>query len=448
MLALAAGAALTIWAHLFVCIGLDPEGVYAADAIAPYLAIVIGTLAVAPAGPRKARAIGAWIAGILVFLWFVAFATFQARFALPAWPKLVFARLTASMLLEWAAAIIVGCAAGLLAERMRSLARYGTLVILLSVTPLVMAASVRSIPAHEAVSAGVAVDRFPPDPEGTIGRVVTCDFAREPALDIGVYDVDSDDDRPNDDRCAAYYGQPASAVWQRLDAHLRARGRSVRCLLNGGFFGANKDFVGFHIAPIVANGRMPYHAHTLSAKWKDQACTFVYRRPASRFDLISGDIHSSAGVVTALAGLRKLRVHGVSMVLKPGLGGTTLRCSRTSIGWNDKDNKLFILIVREPDGEAGSIRQRDAHVKATGGWDVRQVQEFWEERGVENAILFDGGESTQLVTPEQSVRAANHAAYTLGYWRGRPIRVYVPVLPPAQNTPGVLNYLYVDGPRR
>lgn len=56
---------------------------------------------------------------------------------------------------------------------------------------------------------------------------------------------------------------------------------------------------------------------------------------------------------------------------------------------------------------------------------MRQVQEFWEKNNVPFAVLFDGGESTQLAwrTGQDSYTTsycAWHLSYTVGYLWERP----------------------------
>src|SRR3569833_2828199 len=281
---LAASALLTIWAHLFICAGMDTEGVYAADVIAPYLGLIAAIMLTRKHSPKT----GALVGTAVVFLWFLAFGLFQARFALSTWPRLVFARISLETVGLWTLAIIVGALAGGGEQKMTRW-RGVVYALLLLATPLTMAAYASTIPSHERISPGVTVDRQQPDSEGTIVRVVTCDLGKEPGLSVGLYAADSDDDHALDDHAASYYGQPALTVSRRIAAHLSRGIRRVRCLVNGGFFGADNDFVGFLIAPIVVDGKPRYPSHTLSAKWKDQACGFAYYHTVPHFGLVDGD---------------------------------------------------------------------------------------------------------------------------------------------------------------
>ncbi len=154
----------------------------------------------------------------------------------------------------------------------------------------------------------------------------------------------------------------------------------------------------------------------------------------------------------ALGGVRALIVNGEARALKPGMGGTTLKCSRTSVGWQGA--RFYVLSVRDPDGEAASLRanQREKAGELNvqvGGWDARQVQQFWQSRGVGNAILFDGGESTQLAFRTGAGGVFNsHSSYhftrTPLTIKGKPLRFVLPMLPNFEANGGVLNYFYVS----
>jgi hypothetical protein len=81
------------------------------------------------------------------------------------------------------------------------------------------------------------------------------------------------------------------------------------------------------------------------------------------------------------------------------------------------------------------------------------VQRIWEQIGVPYALLLDGGYSTQMAFRQRSgryrvVRSSCHVSLTLGYWRDRPLRLFVPMLPTAQTHNGVINYLHVEAEPR
>ena len=138
---------------------------------------------------------------------------------------------------------------------------------------------------------------------------------------------------------------------------------------------------------------------------------------------------------TVLGGVRALRVNGKSLGLKPGVGNLKLRTSRTSIGWAQDNSKFYVLSVRDPDGEAGSNAQKAAGFQ-TGGWNIEEVQQFWAKKNIPNAVLFDGGESTQIAYGGKNpiiLRSGTMLGKTVGYLNQRPLRVVFPLLPPAMN---------------
>ena len=70
-----------------------------------------------------------------------------------------------------------------------------------------------------------------------------------------------------------------------------------------------------------------------------------------------------------------------------------------------------------------------------------------------NALLLDGGRidpSWRFIHPGDSfhyLASGYQYSFTLGYLFQRPLRFTLPILPPSEAHRGVLNYLYVDGPK-
>jgi hypothetical protein len=480
LIALAMSLLLTLWAHLAVCCGMHPETLYCVDTAAPLMGVFCGA-AWAGCNARSSRSrlsAGALIAGASIVFWFAAWGFLVARFEPMLWWYEAVCGLTARHVIAWSAALLIGMTGaaigGMIGGRVRSRARHQrwgkrwsswmpvwmlALASMMFLLLFIMQASIilrgeDSSGRNITVSPGMTVICYAPQPDGTQVRLLTFDSQREPGLGIGLYDADSGDAVPWDDRNTTWLGHSIEFVHDKLQNRLARRGRELRCLINGGFFGAQGLWVGHHIAPLVVQGKIRYDTRILQKEWPDQAWVLgiAHRQGRPRFYLRpqkSG--RALKGLETALGGVRPLRLNGHSLLLRPGMGGTGLRCSRTSLGWNADSTRLFVLSVRDPDGEAASGQQRKTGQVETGGWDVRQVQQFWEEQRVPQAVLFDGGESTQLAYADHRGRSlvshsAWHLSRTLGYWRGRPLRIYVPLLPAAANDGGVLNYLYLDGP--
>ena len=153
------------------------------------------------------------------------------------------------------------------------------------------------------------------------------------------------------------------------------------------------------------------------------------------------------GFETALGGVRPLRLAGTSLPLLPGNGNTRLRCARTSFGWDADGARCYLLIVEALDSEPAANYRKTHQLPQTGGFDLPQVQHYWERLGIPNAVIFDGGESTQFA---YRTRHAVHflpsgylTSRTIGYLNHRPIRLFIPLLPPQFNHVGAMNYLYL-----
>ena len=154
-----------------------------------------------------------------------------------------------------------------------------------------------------------------------------------------------------------------------------------------------------------------------------------------------------------LGGVRPLRVDGQSVPLKPGaLGGQPCAVRELpSDGLRTATRFTFSLVLDDADSEGQKQMRRKNDWPQPGGWDVNEVQKFWEQRQVPFAVLFDGGESTQLAfrRPDGGyhyVSSGYQYSFVAGYLFQRPLLLTPPILPPAEAHRGVLNYLYFDGP--
>jgi hypothetical protein len=189
-------------------------------------------------------------------------------------------------------------------------------------------------------------------------------------------------------------------------------GDGIRVLFNASF-GLNSHGNSIHASPIVKNDCVYYNNRLLSMKWPGQVGGFgiKYNMLAPQLQMIGDDkLSSFAKMDFAVGGMRKLRSGGMSVPLERGLGETTLKCSRTSMAWNADSGKLYILIVRAPNNESSNRHQAEQY----GGWDVRQVQEYWEKLGLPNALLCNGGDTTQLVTCDMAGRQSFISSNRIG----------------------------------
>jgi hypothetical protein len=468
--ALVVSILVTLGTSGLICLGLHPLVFEAMDGVSPLLGIFAGAYLTARGNWR----VGLGIAALFIASWLVLWLYLQVRWDVARWLEEGAGTLTPAHFAWWLAALAAGGVGGALSRLPRIIfvavfaVGYALAVFFAVTSPDV---------AHDMASTPNAMDEeeFGPEEDGTLARLHTFHFGPQADLDTGVYDCNSGN--ADSDANTSYLGQDLALLLKQLNGK-EAPKRQVLCLVNGGFFGGSGWSVAHHEEPILQNHVVRYPVDLLRPA--DQAWFLILNRPVamvtdeSRFDMspelpwrsaqmqvpsgptpfsliTTGPLWLSTGAETVLGGVRPLRLAGHSVELKPGAGVTTLKCSRTSIGWNQERTELYVLTVFDPDGELASQLQRRGGGVQTGGWDVRQVQEFWEKREVPYAVLFDGGESTQAAFRRADgsyffVPSGYQYSFTLGYFRERPLRFTLPILPPSEAHRGVLNYFYVTGP--
>jgi hypothetical protein len=453
--ALVAAMGFSLLTSLLICLGLGPELRGFSDGAAPLLGLLVGGyLAAGTCDWKPGARIGVTFVVAWLGFWFYVMGRVYPVF----WITEGLTHLGLAHLGWWIAAVLVGALGGflggvrpLLFSAFLGVLYFGGLIL------AVLLAAMLHGPFLAQAQGGPDVERIGPAADGTSGYFLTFDFQRQKRLNIGVYDCDSDDAKPFDDFNTTYMGQDLAALMRKLEFRAAPAHRQILCVINGGFFGASSLSVAHHEEPMVEEGRALYNVDLLQPK--DQAWFFAVNSPNAvlagrpRFtmfpDLAWGHF---LDYQTVLGGVRPLRFEGQSVALKPGAGVTTLRCSRTSVGWSADGSKFYVLSVFDPDGEMASQWQRKSGGAQTGGWDVAEVQKVWEHKQVPFALLFDGGESTQLAVRRADggftcVPSGYQYSFTLGYLYQRPLRFTPPILPPSEAHRGVLNYLYVDGPQ-
>ena len=442
-LALIAAVVTTGWLSLGICLlGFAPETLMLGDTFAPLSALFLGGWFVGRVcGARSGWKIGA----LAIAFWLVAWLLLLGRFSPSNWWHDGILSLSWTHLWSWTMALFAASAGGWLGARYAAKWIFGatTIVILAALwsAQWLSGASWRDVKSEALIFSREAGD-------GTQIRLLRYDLTK---VKPGVYDADFDDARPFDDRNASWLGQAMPLVWRGIE---RANGGKTLCAVNGGFFGADFPYIARHEAPIVNDGIARYDSRVLENDWTAQNCALAWKTSAkgtqlsliqdADFDQLTPHFDG------VLGGVRALIENGRSLPLKPGMGGTTLKCSRTSVAW--KDGEIYLLSVRDPDGEKASLRA-DKREKAgalnqqSGGWNVRQVQQFWAERHMENAVLFDGGESTQLALRTETGVLMTHSSYhftrTPLVINGKPLRFVLPMLPAFEANGGVLNYFYL-----
>lgn len=440
LFSLIAAVLLTGWLSLGICLfGFAPETLMIGDFWAPLCGLFLGSWTLKRTGWR----VGACAA----LFWLAAWLLLMSRFSPLGWWHDGVGKLSLAHFFSWALAILCAMLGGFLGAHARGKSAF-IAATSLALCGLWGAQWLASSTYRNVKSKALLFSREERD--GTQIRLLSYDSS---AIDAGVYDADFDDARPFDDRNASWLGQALPLVWRRIE---NGNGGKTLCAVNGGFFGAQFPYIARHEAPIVENGVARYDSRVLENDWPAQNCLLGWRRAGGelRFSIIEDAQFTNLAdnFDGALGGVRALIVDGKARELKPGMGGTTLKCSRTAVGWND--DQFFILSVRDPDGEAASLRANKREKAGeknvqVGGWDARQVQRFWESQGVDNAVLFDGGESTQLAfrTNEGGV-FSSHSSYhftrTPLYINGKPLRFVLPMLPNFEANGGVLNYFFVS----
>ena len=276
---------------------------------------------------------------------------------------------------------------------------------------------------REVLSRGVAhwLDRSSPD--GTTLELFEFDFQADPQLRFALYDQDQDDKKPFDNR-AFYWNKGLAPVTQHIAQRVaqQTKGQLV-ALWNGAFFGLEnhkpreKDRA-FHLAPIVLNGRAHYmqsnHRWTVGTRLIKGKTQFQAEHLPSRAQL--ADFNYAMGAAQCLVKDGKpLRLRAYPSANEtpqpPPVPSTPaeaghipildfMKTSRISLGWNGDSSKLWLLFVKEPDGETPSRAAVLGNRVAWGGWRLDDVQRFWMAFGtsenVDTALVTDGGDVAQL----------------------------------------------------
>lgn len=427
--------ALTLWGSFGIAVGLNPESLQTLDALAPLVSLLCVAWWMSRAYGER---VGWSVAFANTGFWLLMHIFVATRF-LPEFWREGLSQLSPSYLFWWSLAIMAALAGARLG------ARFPSKKLALFLLPLALLGACAS----QALTRRDHAVHFEPD--GTSWRLLTFDLK---SVDFGLYDADSDDSQPNDNRNTTWLVQALPRVWSKSP-------NEPLCVVNGGFFGASAPLVGEHEAPLRINGRSLYDVDTLQSDWPLQNATLVWRNEGgvTQPQILRGasfsDLQNFSG---ALGGVRVLLENSHAELLKPGMGGTTLKCCRTSIAWNRRTNQFWVLSVRDPDGEASSVRDNQIEKRTkrrvqVGGWDVAQVQQFWRARGATDAVLFDGGESGQIAYRDEAARwrwvhSSYHISRTPFFWHDKPLRAVLPMLPPTLANGGVLNWFIIKSKTR
>ncbi|BCM94265.1 hypothetical protein IAD21_06168 [Abditibacteriota bacterium] len=425
---------LTLWGSGGIAFGLNPESLQTLDGLVPLVSLFCVSWWM---GRGRAGYMSWGVALVNIGFWVLMHGFVAARFQVEFWRDGL-TQLGFAHLFWWALAMLAARSGAALS------ARFPTKRTAVGLVPVALLA----VSGAQMMTARDRDAHFESD--GTSWRVLEYNLK---SVDFGIYDADSDDVNPNDNRNATWLAQAMPRVWSKITA---LGSDEPLCVVNGGFFGASAPLVGEHEAPIRSGGRSIYDVNALESDWPTQNATLVWKRekgvtrPQILQDVAFTELQQFEG---ALGGVRVLMQDGKREVLEPGMGGTTLKCCRTSVAWNTRTGKFWVLSMRDPDGEASSVSDNQWEKKTgqrvqVGGWDVGQVQDFWVRKGATDAVLFDGGESGQIAYRDKGerwrwVHSSYHLSRTAGFWKARPLRAVLPMLPPHLANGGVLNWFYV-----
>ncbi len=258
---------------------------------------------------------------------------------------------------------------------------------------------------------GVMHWRDKSSPDGTVCELFQFDFAANPKLRLELYDQDEDDAHPFDDQVVFWPRGVGEAT-----RHLNALGRGpVLAAWNGLFFDSARSPAS-HVAPVVLNGKVRENVGLI--RWSFGVRYDAQGRP--RFEAL----HEPSKL--ALAQTYTYAAEGAQCLIKDGqplalwpfpkTGDPTpatpvpstdrqaghipeidhCKTSRTTMGWSRDNQKFYLLIAKEPDGEAASIAALHGRGEPGGGWTLADEQRFWQAKGVWGAVNIDGGDVTQL----------------------------------------------------
>lgn len=261
-------------------------------------------------------------------------------------------------------------------------------------------------------------------PDGTSVELFEFDFKANPGLRLELYDQDEDDAQPLDNQ-VFYWSRGLGTVTQHLQSRLdKEQGGQVVAAWNGAFFGLKNlkpreaDWA-FHLAPVVLRGEVLHN--TSNHRWTF-GVQYANGRPVFKAQHLPGRKQLEQNFDFAAGRMQGLLRDGEPLRLQPfpwkGEKPATppvastpqeaghiptldhMKTSRISLGWTGNYRRLYLLFVKEPDGETPSRAAVQRWKPAYGGWTLADVQRFWlamkRDKGVWHAVGSDGGDVAQL----------------------------------------------------
>lgn len=257
--------------------------------------------------------------------------------------------------------------------------------------------------------------------DGTTIDVFHFSWKENPRLRFEILDGDSDDEQPWDNHVRYWQRGVAQATKSVNDS----RHGEVLAAWNGLFFGyASPDITSpkseaFHVSPIVIDGVV--HTFTANHRWsfgvkytKSGPHWSIAHQPSRAW--LQKNIQWGGGAAQCLVlngkplKLRPFPAPGEPPLPQPVKSTPEeaghipifdhIRTSRASLAWERDGQTLWLVFVKESDGETASkiaFRYRRA---LQGGWTTADVQRFWlalqMQTGPLTAVNSDAGDVAQM----------------------------------------------------
>jgi hypothetical protein len=262
------------------------------------------------------------------------------------------------------------------------------------------------------------------DKDGTTVDFFDFNLKENPALRLEIYDQDEDDAKPWDNR-VDYLPRSVVHATRDLNRKFAAQGKGrVIAAWNGLFFGYDRKGgkeLAFHVSPVVIGGTVHHwgsnHRWSFGVKYTAGKAAFKTFFLPDRATLQHEYDYGGGSAQCLIKDGKPLKLQPFptagSPRLKQPIKSTReeaghipyfdhMKSSRASIGWSRDNTYLYLLFVKEPDTESGSIlallrETSPDSAAAKGGWMVSDLQDFWKARRVWGAVNSDAGGVGQLL---------------------------------------------------
>lgn len=302
-------------------------------------------------------------------------------------------------------------------------------------------------------------------PDGTSLDLFEFDFATNPRLRLELFDQDQHDATPGDNRVDFWNLGVGSFVRGFEKREFGSKKGHILAAWNGPFFGYDRksdNRLAFHVAPVVLGGKVLYntsnHRWAFGVKYEAGKPIFKVFHLPNRAILQREFDWASGGLQCLLKDGKPLKLQpfpqpGAKPIpqpvpSKPDEAGHIpdfdhMKSCRISLAWSRDNSRLYLLSVKEPDTEGGSITALRAVQPMGGGWMLSDVQNFWlalaKTKGIWGAVNNDAGDALQVIWR----RSDNN--YTLLPERMASPAMRLKLSPDLQSAPagGTLMYWYV-----